>query len=142
MTIEEFFLKISIYTKEEYFQNFGEIENFLMYTEAYLQRVSEAEKQTVLKNMAQSVLYAPEWMKIHIYSFCMKVSDTSDYTEQILDAVNAADFENMVEFEKIGYFWCVLEATFSNAKLETAKTDVKLAKLYFSIYKQVKQEVP
>lgn len=136
MTIEEFFQKISIYTKEEYFQNFGEIENFLMYTEAYLQRVSEAEKQTVLKNMAQSVLYAPEWMKIHIYSFCMKVSDTSDYTEQILDAVNAADFENMVEFEKIGYFWCVLEATFSNAKLETAKTDVKLAKLYFSIYKQ------
>ena len=55
----------------------------------------QSQRSMILEQMEHQAGEAPVWMRIHLLSFCMKVSKTPAYTQELLQTVLDADWNEM-----------------------------------------------
>lgn len=56
-------------------------------------------------------------MRVHILSFCMKVSGEETYALELLDLILDASYEDIGEYNKLSHFWQIGTVQFLNQKL-------------------------
>lgn len=111
---------------EEYFGQYGIIEEHL---KEFAKKVPKGYKE--LEVLAEA---SPEWMKIHLLSFCMKVSGDKNYVIKLLDAILNADYEQVGEYNKLSHYWQTSTAIFADKRLESFGAKIRLAKLYRELF--------
>lgn len=134
MTIEQFLNVIKQYTMEEYFAKFGEIEQILKSIEVKISKGTNQEKDNILEEMAEQVSGAKGWMRVHVLSFCVKVSGNPKFAETLLDIVLNADLEEVGEYNKLSHFWQMGNLLFLNRNLEKPVVKQKMATLYMELF--------
>lgn len=134
MTIEEFFYIIGKYTLQEYFSKFGEIEQNLKLIEQNFLQDSEEKKYEMLERIADLTETSSSFCRLHVLSFCMKVSGDSRFTERLLEEILAADYDEVGEYNKLSHFWQIETAVFQNMQLGSPKTELLLAQLYKQLF--------
>ncbi|MBO5523873.1 MAG: glycosyltransferase, partial [Roseburia sp.] len=134
MTIEQFLNVIKQYGLEEYFAKFGEIEQVLKTIESKISSGTPQEKEKTLEYMAEQVRGAKGWVKIHILSFCMKVSGNAGFAEELLDTVLGADTGEVGEYNKLSHFWQMSTTFFVNRDLQSPRVEEKMAELYRQLF--------
>lgn len=134
MTIEQFLNVIKQYTMEEYFAKFGEIEQILKNIEIKITNGTAEEKNGTLKYMANQVAEAKGWVKIHILSFCVKVSGKAGFAQELLETVLKADADEVGEYNKLSHFWQMGTTIFLNHDLQTPAVSEAMARLYTDLF--------
>lgn len=134
MTIEQFLNVIKQYTMEEYFAKFGEIEQILKSIEVKISKGTNQERDNILEEMAEQVSGAKGWMRVHVLSFCVKVSGNPKFAETLLDIVLNADLEEVGEYNKLSHFWQMGNLLFLNRNLEKPVVKQKIATLYMELF--------
>lgn len=134
MTIEQFLNAIKQYGLEEYFAKFGEIEQVLKNIESKINSGTRQEKEKTLEYMAAQVRGAKGWVKIHILSFCVKVSGNAGFAEELLDTVLGADAGEVGEYNKLSHFWQMSTTLFLNRELQSPGVEEKMAELYRQLF--------
>lgn len=127
MTWSEFIIEINQKSREEYFEIFGEIEE-------RLRRLEYSLNPEQIKDIAETTIYSPVWVKIHMLSFCMKVSGQPQYAEQILDLIEQSDMDEVGEYNRLSHYWQISTAVFKDSRLKTPEVEMKLLKLYRSLF--------
>lgn len=127
MMLEEFVQEIGRCGREEYFERFGEIEQVLA---SLVYDITQEQ----IQSLAQAASDAPVWMKIHILSFCMKVSGDPRYAMLLLETVQQADYDDVGEYNRLSHYWQVNTAVFKDSRLKTPKVQELLAKLYNTLF--------
>ncbi len=95
MELGTFIEQICRYDRQEYFECYGQIEERLHNLEKILGTLEEAQRSMILEQMEHRAGEAPVWMRIHLLSFCMKVSKTPAYTQELLQTVLDADWNEV-----------------------------------------------
>ena len=101
MELGTFIEQICRYDRQEYFECYGQIEERLHKLEKILGTLEEAQRSMILEQMEHRAGEAPVWVRIHLLSFCMKVSKTPAYTQKLLQTVLDADWNEVGEYEKL-----------------------------------------
>lgn len=130
MNIGEYLVRISKYDMNEYFASFGEIEQALGSVAVYLEGRESVVVEAVLSDLTRDISLYPEWMGIHLLSFCMKISGTPQATERLVDAVIAADIDAVGEYNKLSHYWQIRSYVFTNDGASSPKVENKLGILY------------
>lgn len=131
MGVQEYINVISTWGLEEYFSRFGEIELTLQLEKKRLLELEEREREEELEELERQVRKVPTWVKIHILSFCMKVSADSRWVITLLEEVLAADYEVVGEYNKLSHYWQTTSYIFTNPKSDSPKARKMLAQLYY-----------
>ena len=105
MELGTFIGQICRYDRQEYFECYGQIEERLHNLEKILGTLEESQRSMILEQMEHQAGEAPVWMRIHLLSFCMKVSKTPAYTQELLQTVLDADWNEVGEYEKLSDYW-------------------------------------
>ena len=134
MTILEYLNVIKIYPMEEYFARYGEIEQVLKQAEEAIQKNPEETQKSLLQEIAGAADNAAAWMRVHILSFCMKVSGEEIYALELLDLILDASYEDIGEYNKLSHFWQIGTVQFLNQKLQTPAVNQKMARLYRELF--------
>ena len=134
MTIEEFINHIKGYTREEYFAGFGQIEQILKNIEKNLGNCTKEKRENIFESMDGLSKDSPPFCRLHILSFCMRVSGKASFAEKMLGEVLAADYEQVGEYNKLSYFWQISTALFNNPDFASPKAEWQLAKLYVELF--------
>ena len=134
MNIIEYIDLISRYGREEYFNQYGAIEEVLKNLEQVLENFAEEQKNEVLEELIEKLIGKPEWVKIHLQSFCAKVGRNSKYTEELLETVLRADDDAVGEYNKLSHYWQINTASFSDSQLKSENVELLLAKLYYKLF--------
>ena len=79
-------------SNEEYFARFGEIEAALEEIRIEWDKETPGQKQEEIKKLEEKVKGYPDWMKIHLLSFCMKAGNDKETARRLLDVVLNADY--------------------------------------------------
>ena len=95
MELGTFIGQICRYSRQEYFECYGQIEERLHNLEKILGTLEESQRSMILEQMEHQAGEAPVWMRIHLLSFCMKVSKTPAYTQELLQTVLDADWNEV-----------------------------------------------
>ena len=98
MELGTFIGQICRYSRQEYFECYGQIEERLHNLEKILGTLEESQRSMILEQMEHQAGEAPVWMRIHLLSFCMKVSKTPAYTQELLQTVLDADWNEVGEY--------------------------------------------
>lgn len=130
MSTNDIFDTINQYSMEEYFSRFGEIENRLQSLEDELKIYTVEQRNAILKEVDQWSEQSKPFCRIHLLSFCMKVSGDSCYTEKLLKEVLKAEYNDVGEYSKLSHFEQISTAVFQHPQLGTAGVELLLAKLY------------
>lgn len=134
MEIMEFLDTISKYTMEEYWERYGEIEAQLETIEEVICHSSKQSVEDTVKKIAAYAEQTPLFCRIHLLSFCMKVSGNRTYTEKLLQEVLSADYEEVGEYNKISHFEQILSAVFNNTELGSPSVELMLTQLYKNLF--------
>lgn len=134
MTLGEFISEIGTYSKEEYFEHFGETEQILNNLELSLQQMEEGERKALLKELEEESRDFPAWMQIHMLSFCALAGGRHETLEQLLDVVIQTDYEILGEYNKLNYYWQISTSIFSDMRLQSDLAEERLAQLYKTLY--------
>ena len=134
MELGTFIEQICRYDRQEYFECYGQIEERLHNLEKILGTLEEAQRSMILEQMEHRAGEAPVWMRIHLLSFCMKVSKTPAYTQELLQTVLDADWNEVGEYEKLSDYWQIGTAVFADARLKGERTQEQLAALYRMLF--------
>ena len=105
MTILEYLDVIKTYPMEDYFARYGEIEQVLKQAEEAIQKNPAETQKSLLQEIAGAADNAAAWMRVHILSFCMKVSGEETYALELLDLILDASYEDIGEYNKLSHFW-------------------------------------
>lgn len=135
MTVEEFVNIIGQYTLEEYFARFGEIEENLKGIEQNLASCSLEQKRERLEGIAVLTEGGSVFCRLHILSFCMKISGDCSFTERLLREVVSADYNEVGEYNKLSHFWQIGTAVFQNPNLGSVETEQWSARLYMELFR-------
>ena len=76
----------------------------------------------------------PDWMKIHLLSFCMKAGNDKETARRLLDVVLNADYAQVGEYNKLSHYWQISTAIFENKQLESFEAEFRLARLYKELF--------
>lgn len=137
-TIKQFLCTIQKYSLEEYFFKFGEIDKTLKKLENMLNDFSKNQQKNILQSMVGNIQEMPPWMRVHILSFCMKVSKEETYAVMLLDYILQAPYDDVGEYNKLSHFWQIGTAQFLDQSLQTYAINIRMARLYrelFNIFK-------
>ena len=134
MELGTFIGQICRYDRQEYFECYGQIEERLHNLEKILGTLEEAQRSMILEQMEHRAGEAPVWVRIHLLSFCMKVSKTPAYTQELLQTVLDADWNEVGEYEKLSDYWQIGTAVFADARLKGERTQEQLAALYRMLF--------
>lgn len=137
-TIKQFLCTIQKYSLEEYFFKFGEIDKTLKKIENMLNDFSKNQQKNILQSMVGNIQEMPPWMRVHILSFCMKVSKEETYAVMLLDYILQAPYDDVGEYNKLSHFWQIGTAQFLDQSLQTYAINIRMARLYrelFNIFK-------
>ena len=137
-TIKQFLCTIQKYSLEEYFFKFGEIDKTLKKLENMLNDFSKKQQKNILQSMVGNIQEMPPWMRVHILSFCMKVSKEETYAVMLLDYILQAPYDDVGEYNKLSHFWQIGTAQFLDQSLQTYAINIRMARLYrelFNIFK-------
>ena len=134
MELGTFIEQICRYDRQEYFECYGQIEERLHKLEKILGTLEEAQRSMILEQMEHRAGEAPVWVRIHLLSFCMKVSKTPAYTQKLLQTVLDADWNEVGEYEKLSDYWQIGTAVFADARLKGKRTQEQLAALYRMLF--------
>lgn len=134
MTIEEFINHIKGYTREEYFAGFGQIEQILNNIEKNFKNCTKEECENIFESMDGLTQDSPPFCRLHILSFCMKISGKASFAEKLLEEVLAADYEQVGEYNKLSYFWQISTALFNSPDIASLRAERQLAKLYVELF--------
>lgn len=134
MELGTFIEQICRYDRQEYFECYGQIEERLHNLEKILGTLEEAQRSMILEQMEHRAGEAPVWVRIHLLSFCMKVSKTPAYTQELLQTVLDADWNEVGEYEKLSDYWQIGTAVFADARLKGERTQEQLAALYRMLF--------
>lgn len=131
---DEFINGIKHLTPDQYSAQYGEIEQIFCETEQELAKCSEKEKHEILAGLAEQARGGGVFCRLHVLSFCMKVSLDAVYAEQFLDEVLGADYDMVGEYNKLNYFWQFGTVVFQHPDLESARVVVQSARLYTRLF--------
>ena len=106
-------------SNEEYFARFGEIEAALEEIRIEWDKETPGQKQEEIKKLEEKVKGYPDWMKIHLLSFCMKAGNDKETARRLLDVVLNADYAQVGEYNKLSHYWQISTAIFENKQLES-----------------------
>ncbi|RHN04199.1 hypothetical protein DWZ31_16870 [Roseburia intestinalis] len=134
MTILEYLDVIKTYPMEDYFARYGEIEQVLKQAEEAIQKNPEETQKSLLREIAGAADNAADWMRVHILSFCMRVSGEEIYALELLDLILDASYEDIGEYNKLSHFWQIGTVQFLNQKLQTPAVNQKMARLYRELF--------
>lgn len=134
MTILEYLDVIKTYPMEDYFARYGEIEQVLKQAEEAIQKNPAETQKSLLQEIAGAADNAAAWMRVHILSFCMKVSGEETYALELLDLILDASYEDIGEYNKLSHFWQIGTVQFLNQKLQTPAVNQKMARLYRELF--------
>ena len=116
-------------SNEEYFARFGEIEAALEEIRIEWDKETPGQKQEEIKKLEEKVKGYPDWMKIHLLSFCMKAGNDKETARRLLDVVLNADYAQVGEYNKLSHYWQISTAIFENKQLESFEAEFRLARL-------------
>lgn len=123
---------------QKYFAEYGEIEQKLEEMALELQKLSELEQDGVLQKFENQSRNCPEWMRIHMLSFCMQVSmqkeRKKEYAYMLLKVVNNASYDVVGEYNKLSHFWQASTVIFMDKDLECGKIQEELVILYRTLF--------
>ena len=121
-------------SNEEYFARFGEIEAALEEIRIEWDKETPGQKQEEIKKLEEKVKGYPDWMKIHLLSFCMKAGNDKETARRLLDVVLNADYAQVGEYNKLSHYWQISTAIFENKQLESFEAEFRLARLYKELF--------
>lgn len=130
MTIEEYFGKIRLCTREEYFGMFGEVEQVLKDLEKQLNNCPLEERKAFLAQLSRIAMDVPIWMRIHLLSFCVLVSGDADWAKVLIKEVEHADYDAVGEYNKLSHYWQISTALFCNQSIGSEELELGLTRLY------------
>ena len=92
--IEKRLLWLKGLTIEEYYEAFGDAEQWLQDLEqSILPKQEDGDETAALcEKLTQELSVYPVWMKIHLLSFCMKCSGEVTYAEWLMQEILDADY--------------------------------------------------
>lgn len=134
MTVGDFIMEVSGYSRDEYFDRFGEIEERFEALENSIQQLTDEQRVFFLQNIEQMAEHTPEWVKIHLLSFCMKTSGNANVAEKLLQIVIQADYDVIGEYNKLSCFWQIGTSVFVDARLKSDGVEKLLAELYKELF--------
>lgn len=137
--IEQLLCTIKEYSLEEYFYKFGEIEKTLKKIENMLNGFTENQKKNIFQSMVNNIQEMSPWMRVHILSFCMKVSKDELYAIMLLDYILQAAYDDIGEYNKLSHFWQIGTAQFLDQSLQTYATNIRMAQLYMQLFHTFKE---
>ena len=121
-------------SNEEYFARFGEIEAALEEIRIEWDKETPGQKQEEIKKLEEKVKGYPDWMKIHLLSFFMKVGNDKETARRLLDVVLNADYAQVGEYNKLSHYWQISTAIFENKQLESFEAEFRLARLHKELF--------
>jgi hypothetical protein len=94
-------------------------------------RADEYDPVTEVASLAAT---CPVWMKIHLLSFCMKISGNPDYAIQIFEAIDTATLDEVGEYNRLNLYGQLMASVFVNSGLQTSDVNLSLTRLYRGIF--------
>lgn len=128
--LEKFVKTAQTATREQYFENYGEMERALEELNDILIQLPEKRRQEVLEEVAGLSGELPVWARIHLLSFVMQVSRDALWTVRLLDEVLQADYDDVGEYNKLSHYWQIRTAVFRDSELRNFEVELRLAQLY------------
>lgn len=132
MVGKSFLEEYRLLEREQYFNRYMEIEGFLKTVFADLQ--DEEQKEAYLEYLETEMSRCPDWMRIHLLSFCFKLSGNKEYVLRLLEAIGTLDDNQIGEYTRLFYYWQINTAVFQNRKLESFEVRKKLTELYKRLF--------
>lgn len=119
-------------TIEEYYEAFGDTEQWLESLEQYvMQKPDHADEISGLcESLGRDIPAYPVWMRIHLLSFCTKCSGELAYAELLMQEILNADYDILGEYNKYFLYWQISASTFQNTGLQSEKIELGKASLY------------
>lgn len=130
MTLEEYLERIRLYTREEYFGIFGEVEQVLQNLEVRLNACLAEERNAIFENLGRAALDFPIWMRIHLLSFCVKTGGDAEQAKILIREVENADYDAVGEYNKLSHYWQISTALFHNQSMGSEELELGLTRLY------------
>lgn len=135
--IKELLGYLKTLTIQEYYEAFSIMEEWLWGQEQCLQPKDQHREEIsqLCVWLTESLEEYPDWMKIHILSFCTKCSGEIKYVKQMAKTLLEASFDDIGEYSKYYLYWQVSSVLFQNTKLQNPEIEKDMV----CIYKQLHQ---
>lgn len=134
MTFEEYRTQIAAYDCATYFEQYPQIDTTLENLGEQFDQMEPGLRTRTLDSLEEAVENVPAWMKIHFLSFCMAKKQDAHTTEKLLDAVLAADYSEVGEYNKLSHYWQITRAVFTDGKIKSPEVEIKLTRLYHILF--------
>lgn len=134
--IKKMLEQMRILSIEDYYGVFLQVEEWLWQWEQRLKPKNENRERIVAlcQWLTTELGSYPDWMKIHLLSFCMKISGEQRYAECLMRTVLEADYDQIGEYSKYYLYWQIVGCTFENTELQNQTVLKDAICLYKELY--------
>lgn len=134
--IKEMLKSLGQLSIEEYYEEFLSVEAWLNQWEQKLKPKSGhmEEIDSLCRYLTADLGTYPAWMKIHLLSFCMKLSERRTYAEWLTAEVRNAGYDEIGEYAKYYLYWQIVNCVFENSKLQSEQLQKAIVRLYLELY--------